>query len=157
MLVSQFDPEVRVQNSAAIISLVVVLPQLPVMPTTGTVKRPRQPGPDHQGGQSVADHDDGYGIVGAGLTPAPTRNSLFHQHAPDAPQQGVGNEIVAVVRSPLEGMKSSPVWQVRESVETPQKVSQAPGCTKAPPVAARISEVVKVADISVDGSSLPSP
>ena len=34
-------------------------------------------------------------------------------------------------------MKSSPVWLVRESVETPQKVSQAPCCTRVPPVAAR--------------------
>ena len=36
-------------------------------------------------------------------------------------------------RSPVRGMKSSPVWQVRESVLTPQKVSQAPWLDQGPP------------------------
>ena len=69
------------------------------------------------------------GTLRADLKPAPTSPAgifFVHQNPPGTPVQGVGNGFVAVVALPGEGVKGSPVWEVRESVETPQKVSQAP-------------------------------
>ena len=100
---------------AAIISLVVVLPQLPVMPTTGTGKRARQAWARSPRAVRASRYgDDGYspaGTVGAGLKPAPTgcpQYSLFHQHPPGAPEQGLGDEFVAVVALPGEGDEELP-------------------------------------------------
>ena len=94
-----------------------------------------------QGRQGVWYGDDGYfrgkfrpGTVGAGFKPAPTPaalNILFSTKTPRAPRRrAAGMNSWPSWRSPVRGMKSSPVWLVRESVETPQKVSQAPWCTR---------------------------
>ena len=106
-----------------------------------------------QGREGVVDGDDGYfgrdSCRGRALNPPrqpAALNILCSTSTPRAPRRrAAGMNSWPSWRSPVRGMKSSPVWQVRESVLTPQKVSQAPWCTRVPPVAVRISSVVKLA------------
>ena len=94
----------------------VVLPQLPVTATTGTVKA-AAPGLGQvaQGGEGVVDGDDRY--FGASRTAAPlSRDSegacpthLCSTSTPsDAPVQGLGDEVVAVVALAGQGDEELP-------------------------------------------------
>jgi hypothetical protein len=81
------------------------------------------------------------------LAPFPRNNRSSNNTARAPRRRAPGMNSWPSWRSPLRGIKSSPAWQVRESVLTPQKVSQAPARSRVPPLAARISAVVKVARI----------
>ena len=115
----------------AAISLVVVLPQLPVTATTARQPEPPGVGQVPQGGEGVIDGNNGY----CGGHPQGTARGApaFHQHAGHAPVQGLGDKLVAVVALPGQGDEELARWAVRESVLTPQKLSHKPRCTRGAP------------------------